>query len=163
MNRERQKPWDRTAPMGLGALKAGSKQTAPLVGLGQLTGCWASRQAQRSPRSSLQLQPPFFPVSFPQQEVAQNGDSALGNQAFMSRLFQISSKHVHHPLHAFFSVDASDGFVVEPAVLKCGTLESSVTSVCQLWPNHHSLAWETLVKKSFGRNSLYCFLQSYRI
>ena len=39
-------------------------------------------------------------------------DSALGNQAFMTRLFQISSKHVHHPLRAFFSADESDGFVV---------------------------------------------------
>ena len=36
--------------------------------------------------------------------MAQNEDSALGNEAFMTRVFQIAYEHVHHPLHALFSV-----------------------------------------------------------
>ena len=86
--------------------------------------------------------------------MAQNEDSALGNEAFMTRVFQISYEYVHHPLHALFSVAESHEFVVEPAVLKCTTLELCVTCVYQLGPNHQSSADKHLSKKLLKENAL---------
>ena len=69
--------------MELGARKAGSSENSTLISSALIS---------------------ILPSFVSQQEVAQNEDSALGNEAFMTRVFQISYEHDHHPLHALFSV-----------------------------------------------------------
>ena len=132
-DRERKKPWDRTAPMELGARKAGSSENSTLISSALISILPSFVSSAGSG--------PEWGLSSGQWGIYDSGVSDFLRAWPSSLTCSLLCSESHE-------------FEVEPAVLKCTTLELCVTCIYQLWPNHQSSADKHLSKKLLKENAL---------
>ena len=154
MNRERKKPWDRTAPMELGARKAGGTADCTPGGAGAPDKVL---NLQGGSENSTLISPALISILPSFVSLAGSGPEwglSSGQWGVYDSGVSDCIRACPSSLTRSLLCSESHEFVVEPAVLMCTTLELCVTCVYQLWPNHQSSADKHLSKKVLKENAL---------